>query len=212
MTGALLTGAVLTETIFSWPGIGHWLVKGTLSRDYPVITGGVFSYGFYYCGGEYFSGCDLRESGPFHKGSAVKGGKKMKKGARRIYGGGGFPQRFLKMMKRDPLFLLCLLGILFVFTGSYVAPWLSGHSPYTVHGEFLTLPPRWMEGGNPRFFLGTDDLGRDLTARLFHGGRISLMAGGAVMLLSLIFGLIFGALSALFQKKRNPGLWERWIF
>ena len=127
----------------------------------------------------------------------------MKKGTGRVFGDGGFPQRFLKLMKRDPLFLLCLLGILFVFTGSYVAPWLSGHSPYTVHGEFLTLPPRWMEGGNPLFFLGTDDLGRDLTARLFHGGRISLMAGGAVMLLSLIFGLIFGALSAL-SKKAEP--------
>ena len=46
LTGALLTGAVLTETIFSWPGIGHWLVKGTLSRDYPVITGGVFLMAF----------------------------------------------------------------------------------------------------------------------------------------------------------------------
>ena len=38
----LLTGAVLTETIFSWPGLGHWFVRGVLSRDYPVITGGVF--------------------------------------------------------------------------------------------------------------------------------------------------------------------------
>ena len=40
LTGALLTGAVLTETVFSWPGAGHWLVRGVLSRDYPVITGG----------------------------------------------------------------------------------------------------------------------------------------------------------------------------
>lgn len=37
---ALLTGAVLTETIFSWPGIGHWFVQALLARDYPVITGG----------------------------------------------------------------------------------------------------------------------------------------------------------------------------
>jgi dipeptide transport system permease protein len=39
--GSLVTGAILTETIFSWPGIGKWLVKSVTSRDYPVIQGGV---------------------------------------------------------------------------------------------------------------------------------------------------------------------------
>ncbi len=41
LVGSLLTGAVLTETIFSWPGIGRWLVKSVEARDYPVIQGGV---------------------------------------------------------------------------------------------------------------------------------------------------------------------------
>lgn len=41
MTGALLTGAVLTETLFSWPGIGRWLVASVQARDYPVLQGGV---------------------------------------------------------------------------------------------------------------------------------------------------------------------------
>ena len=50
LTGALLTGAVLTETVFSWPGIGHWFVKGVLSRDYPVITGGVLLMAFVIVG------------------------------------------------------------------------------------------------------------------------------------------------------------------
>ncbi len=41
LVGSLLAGAVLTETIFSWPGIGRWLVKSVEARDYPVIQGGV---------------------------------------------------------------------------------------------------------------------------------------------------------------------------
>lgn len=41
MFGHIVTGAVLTETIFSWPGIGSWLVKSVTSRDYPVIQGGI---------------------------------------------------------------------------------------------------------------------------------------------------------------------------
>lgn len=39
--GTLLGGAILTETIFSWPGIGLWIYEGILARDYPVVQGGV---------------------------------------------------------------------------------------------------------------------------------------------------------------------------
>ena len=39
--GSIITGAILTETIFSWPGIGRWLVASINARDYPVVQGGV---------------------------------------------------------------------------------------------------------------------------------------------------------------------------
>lgn len=39
--GALLGGAILTETIFAWPGLGSWIYDGILARDYPVVLGGV---------------------------------------------------------------------------------------------------------------------------------------------------------------------------
>ena len=39
--GGLLTGAILTETIFSWPGIGKWMALSVTQRDYPVIQGSV---------------------------------------------------------------------------------------------------------------------------------------------------------------------------
>jgi dipeptide transport system permease protein len=38
---SLLAGAVLTETIFSWPGVGHWLIESISRRDYPALQGGV---------------------------------------------------------------------------------------------------------------------------------------------------------------------------
>ena len=37
----LMTGAILTETIFSWPGIGKWLLESIYRRDYPAVQGGV---------------------------------------------------------------------------------------------------------------------------------------------------------------------------
>ncbi len=39
--GSLLGGAVLTETIFSWPGIGKWLIDAIARRDYPVVQAGI---------------------------------------------------------------------------------------------------------------------------------------------------------------------------
>ena len=39
--GTLMAGAVLTETIFSWPGVGKWLIESISRRDYPALQGGV---------------------------------------------------------------------------------------------------------------------------------------------------------------------------
>ena len=43
--GVLFTGAILTETIFSWPGVGKWLIEAISRRDYPVLQGGVLLLG-----------------------------------------------------------------------------------------------------------------------------------------------------------------------
>lgn len=39
--GTMLSGAILTETVFSWPGIGRWMIEGLQRRDYPVVQSGV---------------------------------------------------------------------------------------------------------------------------------------------------------------------------
>ncbi len=43
--GVLLTGAILTEFVFSWPGIGTWLLNAIQRRDYPVLQGGILLIG-----------------------------------------------------------------------------------------------------------------------------------------------------------------------
>lgn len=40
-TGLLLTGAVLTETVFAWPGVGSWMLNAIRARDYAVLQGGI---------------------------------------------------------------------------------------------------------------------------------------------------------------------------
>lgn len=46
--GLLLGGAVLTETVFAWPGLGRLIVESILARDYPVIQGAILIFGLLY--------------------------------------------------------------------------------------------------------------------------------------------------------------------
>jgi peptide/nickel transport system permease protein len=43
-TGLLLTGAILTETIFAWPGVGSWMLEAIRFRDYAVLQGGILFF------------------------------------------------------------------------------------------------------------------------------------------------------------------------
>lgn len=45
LVSSLVAGAILTETIFSWPGIGKWILHSITARDYPVIQGGILLIG-----------------------------------------------------------------------------------------------------------------------------------------------------------------------
>jgi peptide/nickel transport system permease protein len=46
--GLLLAGAILTETVFSWPGIGRYVVQGVYARDYPVVQGCILFFAFVF--------------------------------------------------------------------------------------------------------------------------------------------------------------------
>jgi ABC-type dipeptide/oligopeptide/nickel transport system permease component len=46
--GLLLSGAILTETIFSWPGIGKWIYHSIGARDFPAVQGGILFISFFF--------------------------------------------------------------------------------------------------------------------------------------------------------------------
>jgi peptide/nickel transport system permease protein len=81
---------------------------------------------------------------------------------------------------------------------SVFAPWVSPHNPFdlaTLNLSDARLPPAWIDGGNSRYLLGTDDQGRDILSALFYGARISLFVGLASVALSLLVGVGLGLLS-----------------
>jgi peptide/nickel transport system permease protein len=90
-----------------------------------------------------------------------------------------------------------LLAFVCVFCAVF-APWVAPHNPFdlaTLELGNARLPPAWQEGGNPSFFLGTDDQGRDILSALMYGTRISLAVGLASVVLSVLVGVALGLLA-----------------
>jgi peptide/nickel transport system permease protein len=76
-----------------------------------------------------------------------------------------------------------------------LAPWIAPTDPFNPAANFLSdalNPPRFVEGGDSRFLLGTDDQGRDLLSAILYGLRISLVIGGASVLLGAALGVTLG--------------------
>jgi peptide/nickel transport system permease protein len=72
-----------------------------------------------------------------------------------------------------------------------LGPWLAPHNPIRTNIASKLLPPFWMDGADPRYLLGTDNLGRDILSRLLVGARVSLIVGiGATLVAGLIGGLL----------------------
>jgi len=94
-----------------------------------------------------------------------------------------------------------VLGILIVGIALLVAaigPWISPH-PYSEQNlSFRMMPPPWTAGGNWRYPLGTDELGRCILSRIIYGTRIAFVVGGGVTLLAASVGVILGLISGYF--------------
>jgi len=105
---------------------------------------------------------------------------------------------------RGALAALLLLALLVVC--ALLAPWLAPFDPAAQHRGFLLAPPAWLEGGQARFLLGTDELGRDLLSRLIHGARLSLLIGLASVALSLAPGVLLGLCAGFFPRLLGPAI------
>lgn len=88
--------------------------------------------------------------------------------------------------------VLVLLVLVAVF-----APLISPQDPFDIGSLSLLdseLPPAWMEGGNPAYWLGTDIQARDVLSSIFYGMRISLLVGFVSVALAAALGVFLGLL------------------
>ena len=88
--------------------------------------------------------------------------------------------------------------LLFLVLAAIFAPLVSPHDPLEQDLFLGRMPPFWVHGAEPGYWLGTDSLGRDVLARILYGARIALIvalaAGGLTGLIGSTLGLLAGYL------------------
>jgi peptide/nickel transport system permease protein len=79
-----------------------------------------------------------------------------------------------------------------------LAPWIAPHDPFDLASLSLldaSDPPAWVEGGNWRYPLGTDNQGRDVLSAIMYGARISLLVGFLAVGFAVVVGIAVGLIA-----------------
>jgi oligopeptide transport system permease protein len=97
----------------------------------------------------------------------------------------------LKRLSRNRAAMISAGVIVFIALLAWIGPALSPFSQDALDWEHIAAPPQ-LSGGH---WLGTDRLGRDMLVRTLHGVRISLAIGVLAMLVSLVIGVVWGAIA-----------------
>ena len=85
-----------------------------------------------------------------------------------------------------------------LLVAALLAPWISPKDPLAQDLFLGRMPPFWMAGTEPGYWLGTDSLGRDVLSRILHGARVAmtvaLVAGTITCVIGAVLGLLAGFL------------------
>ena len=112
-------------------------------------------------------------------------------------------QRFLNSdiwhsFKSNPVAIVSFVLTALMLLAAAFAPLIAPHDPFDLMMIDImdsNLPPSWMEEGEARFLLGTDDQGRDILSTIMYGARISLTVGFASVIFSMVVGITLGLIS-----------------
>ena len=110
----------------------------------------------------------------------------------------GYWQSVRRRLRRDPVTVVCGAILLLIVLSALFAPWLGLADPYKTSMIYRLKPV-----GTPRFLLGSDELGRDMLARLIYGGRLSLAMGVTPVVCALLIGGTLGITAGFLGGRVN---------
>ena len=105
----------------------------------------------------------------------------------------------LDQLWRNKTAMVGMVIVLIFILSAIFAPLLSPHNPIETSLYEQLKPPVWLKGGERKYLLGTDDLGRDMLSRLMHGARVSLLVAIVSVGIAFFAGSLIGALSGYFK-------------
>jgi ABC-type dipeptide/oligopeptide/nickel transport system permease component len=190
---AVFGGAIVTEQIFRIPGIGSLLIDAILRNDTPVIMAVTFVFSclviFFNLVADLLYG--LIPASVTDNGTApTPAPTPAPSGARKPVSVSPWAEAWRRFKRhRMAYFSLWVLGLL-------VLAVLVGPLFYKVGINDIDFKAR-LADPSAAHLMGTDDLGRDLLARVLYGGRISLAVGLAAMLMAVTVGVLIGALAGI---------------
>ncbi|HCH01290.1 MAG TPA: ABC transporter permease [Vibrio sp.] len=102
---------------------------------------------------------------------------------------------------RDKVAMVSFAVFMAFFLAAILSPLIAPTDPYDLTSIDIMnseLPPSWMAEGDPAFWLGTDDQGRDIFSTILYGSRLSLMIGFFAVAVQLFLGIIIGLSAGYF--------------
>ena len=183
--GVLLAGAILTETIFSWPGIGKWMVDSIFKRDYLVVQGGLLLIALIVMAVNLIVDVLYAVDQPAHPGvrderrstEIAPDRRRHRPRSPRCASSGTISRSTRGAVIGLVVFVLLVLVAIF-------APLLAPHAPDDAVPRLLPAAAGLAGRRRAReFLLGTDPVGRDILSRLIYGARFSLLIGVVVVTL-----------------------------
>ncbi len=106
-----------------------------------------------------------------------------------------------RRITRDKVSMVCAFILVLIFLSALLAPWLGLADPY--QGSMIR---RLRHIGTPNYPLGTDELGRDMLARLIYGGRLSLIVGILPVIFAFFVGTSLGLVAGYVGGKINTAI------
>ena len=111
-------------------------------------------------------------------------------------------ERLIQAFRKNSLGLFGFWSVLGLLIITVLAPWIAPHAPDQTVGDFL-MPPSWDHNGHIEFFLGTDDLGRDILSRILLGSQLTFGYALLIALSATVVGFVIGALAGLTQGLKS---------
>jgi peptide/nickel transport system permease protein len=113
----------------------------------------------------------------------------------------GYWRSVARRLARDPVTLICAVVLLLILLAAIFAPWVAPLDPYKT-----SMLRRLQPLGTKPYWLGTDELGRDMLTRLIYGGRLSLFMGVTPVVLAFLIGGTFGITAGFVGGKTNMAI------